>query len=161
MSDKVITGALIEISVTPKYAGAQTVTIGRAMQLNIQESYRVVPVFGIGTLTARELPILQYAGAFSVQQFAISRNAVENLMSQFKKIGAPGVTDLNAFTRQILYNDGIDVTVFRKEKQGANVVPVALAKISGAVCQSETMSIAENSIVVRDGSFIFAEPVAV
>lgn len=160
MSDKVITGALIEIQATPR--GGQTVAIGRAMALNIQESYRIGPVYGIGSLTARELPILQYAGGFSCQQFAISRSAVENLMSQFKRQGAPGVPNREAFIRQLLYTDGVDVTVWRREKDAqGNINNIALARINGAVCTGETMQIQENSIVIRNGEFMFADPVSV
>lgn len=161
MADKVITGTVIEISVTPKYTGASAVTIGRAMALNIQEQYRVTPVYGIGNLTAQELPILQYAGGFSVQQFAISRSAVENLMGQFKRRGNANLTTVEDFKNHLLYTDGVDVTVFRKEKQGANIVPVPLAKITNAICTSETMGIQENQIVIRNGEFVFADPVQI
>jgi hypothetical protein len=162
MADKVITGALIEISVTPKYEGAQPIAIGRAMALNIQEQYRVAPIYGIGNFTAQELPILSYAGAFSVSQFGFSRTAVENLMGQFKRKGSPGATDTAAFVRQLLYTDGIDVTVYRKEKSGnSEINKIPLALISGAVCTGETMAISENQIVVRNGEFVFAEPVSI
>jgi hypothetical protein len=162
MADKVITGALIEITVTPKYEGATPIAIGRAMSLNIQEQYRVASVYGIGNLTAQELPILQFAGAFSVSQFGFSRTAVENLMGQFKRMGSPNFTDKAAFIRQLLYTDGIDVTVYRKEKQGTNEVSkIPLALISGAICTGETMGIQENQIVVRNGEFVFADPVRI
>lgn len=162
-ADRVITGALIDISVTSKDRNTNF-SIGRAMALNIQESYRIVPVFGIGNMTAQELPILQYAGGFSVQQFAVSGKAVENVMNQFKKMGATGVSDVAAFTRQLLYTDGIDVTVYRREKSTTSDTGfdnIAIAKITGAVCTSETMGIQENQILVRNGEFIFADPVSV
>jgi hypothetical protein len=158
---KVITGALIEISVRPRLPGATVSTIGRAMALNIQEQYRVMPVYGIGNLTPQELPVLQYAGAFSVQQFGVSRTAIENLMGQFKKTGAPGMESKEKFVRQLLFGEGVDVTVYRREKQGNQEVKVPLASITGAVCTSESMSIQENQIVVRNGEFVFADPVSI
>lgn len=160
MSAKVITGALIRITVRPKPDG-QVTEIGRAMAMNIQEQYRVTPVYGIGKLTAQELPVLQYAGAFSVQQFAFSTTALQNLMAQFNRQGGPGVATKDAFVKQLLYTDGIDVTISRREKQNGTEVEVPLAKINGAICTGESMVIQENQIVVRDGSFIFADPVSV
>lgn len=161
---KVITGTVIEISVTPKYEGnSGSVVIGRAMALNIQEQYRVTPVYGIGNLTAQELPILQYAGGFSVQQFAVSRSALENLMGQFRRRGTTAqLSTVEQFKNHLLYTDGVDVTVFRKEK-GANgqIQQVPLAKITNAVCTGETMGIQENQIVIRNGEFVFADPVQV
>lgn len=163
---KVITGTIIKLQVTPKYDGAQAFEIGRAMSLNIQEQYRVTPVFGIGNMSAQELPILQYAGAFSVQQFAFSGTAVENLMGQFKKRGALEATaSKDNFLKHILYTDGVDVVVMRSEKTGPGLVPTTevrtLAAITGAICTSETMSIQENQVVVRNGEFVFADPVSV
>jgi len=162
MADRVITGALIKISVTPKgVANRQTEVIGRAMGMNIQEQYRVQPVYAIGNIVAQELPVLSYAGAFSIQQFGFSRTAVRNLMSQFQRKGAPTATDTAAFVRQLLYTEGVDVTVTRREKQGTQEVEVPLAMISGAICTGESMNIQENQVVMRDGSFVFAEPVAI
>ena len=163
MADRVITGALIKISVTPKGQGTnrQTEVIGRAMAMNVQEQYRVQPVFGIGNIVAQELPVLQYSGAFSIQQFGFSRTAVQNLMNQFARKGSPTASDTAAFVRQLLYTEGVDVTVTRREKQGTQEVEVPLAMISGAICTGESMNIQENQVVMRDGSFIFAEPVAV
>lgn len=154
MSERVITGAVISISVTPR--GGTTQTIGRAMAMNIQEQYRVTPVYGIGRLTAQELPVLQYAGAFSVQQFAFSQTALQNLMFQFNRESA---TNVDGFVRQLLYTDGVDVTITRKQKVGGTEETRVLAKIDGAICTGETMAIQENQIVVRDGTFIFANPV--
>lgn len=159
MADRVITGALIKISVTPR--GGQTTVIGRAMSMDIQEQYSIAPVFAIGNLTAQELPVLRYSGGFNISQFGFSKTALENLMAQFKRQGAPGVEDKAKFIRQLLYTDGIDVTITRREKQGNNEVEVPLAKISGAVCQAESMTISENQIMGRSGSFIFADPIKV
>lgn len=162
MSERVITGAVITISVTPR-GGGETKTIGRAMAMNIQEQYRVVPVYGIGSLTAQELPVLQYAGAFSMQQFAFSETATQNLMNQFARQGSnANVLTKAAFIRQLLYTDGINVTIMRKHKEAnGTIVDKPLALITGAVCTGETMSIQENQILVRDGSFIFADPMSV
>lgn len=162
MADRVITGALIKISVTPKGStDKQAQVIGRAMSMGIQEQYRIQPIYAIGNITAQELPVLSYAGAFSIQQFGFSETALRNLMNQFQRKGAKGVEDTAKFVRQLLYTEGVDVTVTRREKQGNEEREVPLAMISGAVCQSESMSIQENQIVMREGSFIFAEPVAI
>lgn len=163
---KVITGTVIKLTVTPQYTGASAVEIGRAMSLNIQEQYRVTPVFGIGSMTAQELPILQYAGAFTCQQFAISDSAVENLMGQFKKRGALGTSaSKDAFVKHLLYTEGVNVLVTYTVKTAGGLVPTTeprtLASITGAICTGETMTIQENQVVTRNGEFVFADPVSV
>lgn len=156
----VITGAVISITTRRKPSGTP-VTIGRAMALSVQEQYRVVPVYGIGSLTARELPVLQYAGAFTMQQFAFSDTALRNLMDDFDRRTAS--QSVESFVNQLLFNQGIDVTISYKGTAPTTSAPnppaTGLMMITGAVCQTESMTIQENSIVLRDGSFIFAEPI--
>jgi hypothetical protein len=130
------------------------------MALSVQEQYRVVPVYGIGSLTARELPVLQYAGAFTMQQFAFSDTALRNLMDDFDR--RTSSQSVETFVNQLLFNQGIDVTISYRGSTStgaADPTPRGLMMITGAVCQSESMTIQENSIVLRDGSFIFAEPI--
>lgn len=156
MARTVITGAVISISSGPK-GGAQT-AIGRAMAMQVQETYRVVPVFGIGRLTAQELPILQYAGAFTMQQFAISSEATKNLMGSFNRPNASG--DVTNHINSLLYNEGVDVTV-KYKSSSTDTAGTALMMITGAVCQAESTTVQENQIVLRDGTFIFADPMKV
>lgn len=160
MSDRVITGAVINLSVTPR--GGQNITIGRATALDVQEQYQVRPVVGIGNFVAQELPILSYSGGFTIQQFAIDSRAVENILSQFQRPGTVAVPDVATFVKQLMQTDGIDVTVVRKVKaDDGTVSDQTLAKISGAICTQESMQIQEQNIVMRSGSFIFANPIAV
>jgi hypothetical protein len=156
---KVLTGCIIRLSVTPR--GGQNVVIGQAMSLAITEQYQVRPVFGIGRLTAQELPILSYAGVMSVNQYAIDNRAAQNVLNQFDRMGSASVPDLDSWVNQLLYSEGVDLTVIRKSKVNGVVQDQTVAKISGAICTGESTSISENQIVMRDGSFIFAEPVKV
>lgn len=166
MADKVITGVLINLQARSHLG---TFTIGRAMSLRISEQYGVRPVYGIGALNAQELPVLQYAGGMTLQQFAIDAQAAETLLAQYRRQGGTGVPDVQSFIKQVLYNDGIDVTVSRRRKTvsatSQQPVPqdetVSYLKITNAVCTGEETSITENEVVIRSGSFVFANPVSV
>lgn len=166
MADKVITGVLISLQARSHLG---TFTIGRAMALRISEQYGVRPVYGIGALNAQELPVLQYQGAMSLSQFAIDAKAAETMLSQYRRQGGTGVATVEGFIKQVLYNDGIDVTVSRRRKTvsatAQQPVPqdetVSYLKITNAVCTAEETAISENEVVVRSGSFVFASPVAV
>ena len=156
---KVLTGCIIRLSVTPR-GGVNTV-IGAAMALDVQESYGVRPTYGIGRLTAFELPILQYSGACSLQSYAIDTNATQNILNQFQRQGTAAVPDLTTWVNQILTSEGVDITIIMKQKVNGVIVDNTVAKISGATCTSEAMQINENQIVMRSGSFIFAAPIKV
>lgn len=156
---KVLTGVIIQLSVTPR--GGQNTVIGQAMSMDVAEQYALRPVFGIGNLTAQEIPILGYSGQVNMNQYAIDKNATQTLMNQFARKGTTEVPDLAAWTKQILFTEGVDITVARKAKVNGAMVTETVAKISGAMCQHESMSMSENQLVMRSGSFMFPEPISV
>lgn len=149
---KVITGTIIKITATPK--GGKPVTLGRAMNLQVQESYQVRPIYGIGSMTPQELPILQWAGQMNVGLFAIPSTAA--ILGQFDKQGT--VTQV---VNNLLFNEGVDVVIARRIKTADMTTETYtdVASINGAICQSESMDISEGNIVMRSGSFVFAQPI--
>lgn len=149
---RTITGSLIRITATPK--GGQPVTIGRAMNLSVQESYGVRPIYGIGSMTPLELPILQWSGQMSVGVFAIPSK--DSILGQFTKQGT--VTQL---INNLLYNEGVDVVISRRVKPVDNTTEtfVDVASINGAICQSENIEIQEGNVVMRSGQFLFSQPI--
>lgn len=149
---KVITGTIIKITATPK--GGKPITIGRATSLSVQESYGVRPIYGIGSMTPQELPILQWQGQMQLGLFAIpSKDA---LLSQFTKQGT--VTQV---INNLLFNEGVDVVVARRIKPTSNVNEdyLDVCSINGCISQSESLEISEGNVVMRSGSFVFAQPV--
>lgn len=159
MADRTITGAIISISVTPR--GGENITIGRAMSLDVVENYQLRPIVGIGNFSPVEIPVMGYMGSMRITQFLIDSRAAENVMSQFKRQGTPSVPTKEAFIKQLLCTEGVDVTIMRKTRCADGSENATLAKITGAVCQSETMSIQEQQVVMKSGDFLFTDPISV
>ena len=150
---KVITGALIRIVATP--AGGKPVTIGRAMSMNVSETYAVRPIYGIGAFVPSELTILQWSGQLSLSLFAIP--STDNILNQFSKKGT-----VSQVINAILFTEGVDVVISRRVKGSDSTTDdfVDVASINGCVCQNESFSIQEGNIVERSGSFVFSSPVS-
>lgn len=152
---KVVSGAIIEITVDPKRTGQSPFTLGRALSLRIMEQYGVRPIYGIGALNAQELPVLQYSGTMSLNTYAIDSRVAENILNQFER---PTPSGSEAFIRQLLYTEGVNVTVSRRAQDGSRNT---FLKVSRAVCTGEDLSITQGDVVTRSGNFVFADPVAV
>lgn len=150
---KVISGTIIKITATPK--GGKAVTIGRAMNLGVSESYNVRPIYGIGQMTPQELPILQWSGALSVGIFAIPSK--DNILGQFTKQGT--VTQV---VNNLLFNEGVDLVISRRVKPDSTNVEtyVDVASINGCVCTGENIEISEGAVVTRSGQFVFLSPIS-
>lgn len=149
---KVLTGAIIRIVATPK--GGQPVTIGRAMGMNVSETYAVRPIYGIGAMVPQELPILQWSGQLSLSLFAIP--STDNILNQFSKKGT-----VLQLINNLLFSEGVDIVISRRIKGADNTTEdfADVASVNGCVCQNESFSIQEGNIVERSGSFIFASPI--
>lgn len=157
---KVVTGTVISIS-------AKNIPLGRAQALRINESYGVRPVYEIGRMEPAELPVLQYSGAMSMSRYVLDLN--ENIILQFKHKGFGGITDTPKFVRQLLFAEGVDITISRiaPPAEGQTFDPIpnpeyrTFMNITGAICTGESISIEGNEVVMRQGEFLFREPLSV
>ena len=152
MTNRIITGAIIKITATPRDGAA--VELGRMQSLNIVERYAIRPIYGIGRLTPEELPYIQWSGQFTTSLYAVPLNS--NILLQFPK----SFNTVEEMVNELLFNEGVDIVVSRKVKQADGSIELLdFASVRGAKAQSESIDISENAIVSRSGSFIFKEPV--
>lgn len=86
--------------------------VGRARNIEVRETFRRVPVYGIGEGTPVEIPFTQWSGTVSCGFYE----------TKFTETGMPGGVKRNAVSKQefidnvVLDSKGIDIVLFKREE---------------------------------------------
>lgn len=151
MAEKTLTAPLALIKVTG-WDGQQH-TIGKMRNIRVTENIRRGRVVGIGEITPSELPALEWTGTCNVGQYAIK------LDTTILKALSRNFSSTADFVKHILFNEGIDIAILKKAKNGTEIVEQTFTTIKGAELTSEGLDISEGQISGRDGTFEHKNPV--
>lgn len=142
-----------------------SVTVGKMKNLRITESIRRGRVAGIGTMTASELPALDWQGTLSCSSYTINFNLLANKLKKgmFRNAGS-----VEAWANALLLQeDGLEISILRKVKDGEIDPETGLvkakyetfAKVNAAFATREGFDLAEGQISGRDTDFEYLEPI--
>ena len=108
MADKSLTAALAVIKVVG-YDG-KSYTIGKMKNIRVNESFTRGRVVGLGEINPSEIPVLGWNGTVNVSQYAIDLNSgvLYSLARNFSSV--------SDFVQNLLFNDGIAISILRKIK---------------------------------------------
>lgn len=158
--EKVMTAPLAVIKVNGQ-------PVGKMKNIRVTEQIRRGRVSGLGVLNPSELPALEWSGSLSCSSYSMNFNKLLNTsaIGTFRNAGAESV---NAWALALLLQeDGLQIDVFRKVKDGeidpnTGLVKSKLEKfatVTGAFASRESFDIQEGQISGRDTEFEYTTPI--
>lgn len=157
-NEKVMTAPLAIIQIN-------SVTVGKMKNVRITENIRRGRVTGVGRLNPEELPALEWTGSLTCSSYTINFNLLANKLKKGVYRNAGTVEEwANAI---LLQEDGLEIVILRKVKDGAIDTETGLvktkyetfAKTVGAFVTREGFDIQEGQISGRDTEFEYLEPI--
>jgi hypothetical protein len=168
-TDKVITGAIAILKVSG-------VAVGLMRNVRISESFRRVPVRGLGSILPKEAPVTEWSGTLSCSFWEINykKSGIPNAPRRAVGLGnaasqiAGGINNANFEDNLVLDADGVQVDIYKKETDIVDSVtglinPKATpyAIVGRCLVESDNVSIDEGNIGGRDQSFQYLDPIIV
>lgn len=136
------------------------VKVGKMKDVRLTETMQRGRVSGIGQATPDELPMTMWSGTLSCSAYMV--NFDESLIAGSLQRNVQSVED---FINTMLFTDGVQIDVLRKEVVSTNAagVPtvqlVKFASIVGCLITREAFNISESQISGRDADFEYMNPV--
>lgn len=162
MADKVLTGAIALIK-------SKGQVIGLMRSVRLTESFRRVPVRGLGTILPSEQAVTEWDGTLTCDFMEIDFNKTgipDAIKRQFASAGSQVQSGNESFEDQlILDSDGVQVDIFKKitDVIDANgVIKPKLkthASIKRCLIENDSLDISEGSISGHNQSFKYLDPV--
>lgn len=121
------------------------VTIGRMTGINPQQSFGIADQYEIGSIYPFEEVALRFSGSFTAARFLVEKAAMA-------QAGIPtGSTDgeCETIVSNLLTTEGVDLTVIEKASGRS------LLTIMGAKCDSFSLTITANAVIVSNATFKF------
>lgn len=157
-NEKVMTAPLAIIQING-------VTVGKMKNVRVTENIRRGRVIGVGRLNPEELPALEWTGTLTCSSYTINFNLLVNKMKKgaFRNAGT-----LEEWASAILLQeDGLEIAILRKVKDGEIDAETGLAKTKyetfaktvGAFMTREGFDIQEGQISGRDTEFEYLQPI--
>lgn len=157
-NEKVMTAPLAIIQING-------VTVGKMKNVRVTENIRRGRVTGIGRLNPEELPALEWTGTLTCSSYTINFNL---LVNKLKKGAFRNAGTLEEWASAILLQeDGLEIAILRKVKDGEIDAETGLAKTKyktfaktvGAFMTREGFDIQEGQISGRDTEFEYLQPI--
>ena len=137
-------------------------TVGLMKNVRCTETIRRGRVSGIGELTPKELPALEWNGTLTCQFYTI----------KFSETGIPnairrGANSLSAWVDNVLLQEeGVNITILKKKKDSVDATSGLIladyeeyATISGCFIDREAFDISEGQISGQDQDFSYMTPI--
>lgn len=164
--DQAFSGALAIIKVN-------AVVVGLMRNVRINESFRRVPIRGLGSILPIEAPVTEWSGALSCSFWEIDytkagiAGAVKRDVGVGNAASTAGTTLQPSFEDNIsLSPDGVTVEIFKKVTDAVDattglITPNAVpyATIGRCLIESDNVSVDEGNVSGRDQAFQYLDPV--
>lgn len=139
-------------------------TVGRMRNIEIRETFRRIPVYGIGEATPTELPFVQWNGTLSCDFYEI----------KFDETGLPGAVrrdtvSKNEFTDNLTLDDrGIDVVMLKRVSDTIDPTTglrkgkwIEHVTVNRCFIEGDGLNLAEGQLSGHNQSFSYLDPVLV
>lgn len=144
-NNRVMTAPLAVIKV-----GGEAVALMK--NIRVTETFRRVKVSGLGQFTPKERPPVEWDGTLSCSFYSID----------LQRTGVPGAVKRTGLTVQeyvdeltIFDEDGIDIVIYKKTKDGFNVY----ANVKANFANRESFDISEGQVAGQDVEFSYNVPI--
>jgi hypothetical protein len=138
--------------------------VGRMRNIEIRETFRRVPVYGLGEATPLEIPFTQWNGTLSCGFYEI----------KFDETGIPGAVRRDVASKRefldnmVLDSEGIDVVLLKRKEESIDP-STSLRKgaweehvtVKGCFIEGDSMDLSEGQIAGHNQNFSFRDPVLV
>lgn len=137
------------------------VAIGKMRNIRVTETFRRVPIRGIGQLAIDELPPVEWSGSLNAGFFAVNFSEAAIPTSLYRKVN----TVENFVNSILLQEQGVQIDIFKKVANGfdANGIPVTslqkFASVKGCFITREGFDISESQVAGRDSDFEYTDPI--
>lgn len=166
---QVLTGALAIIKINGR-------PIGKMKGVRVTENINRGRVSGLGELTPKELPALQWSGTISCSFYSIEfiKDGVAGVENAHSTVAgaSQGITrEANSVAEWVehvlLQEEGVDLDIYKKVQDAVDPTtgllrsnnPKPFAKIEGMFLDRESFDINENSISGKDQEFTYKNPI--
>jgi hypothetical protein len=135
--------------------------IGLMRDVQVTESVRRTPIRGLGALTPKEVPAVEWEGRLTCSFY----------MVDLKQTGIPDavkrdINEVQKFVDNVILQDtGVDIVLFKKEKIGVdgdgNVLPALteLGTVKGLFFTSDGINLSDGQISGRNQEFVYIYPI--
>jgi hypothetical protein len=164
--EPVLTGAIAIIKSNGK-------PVGLMRNFRINESTRRIPVRGLGSILAKEAPVVEYNGSISCSFFEVSyeESGIPNAIRRDVGVGnavsqiATGNNQANFEDNLVLDVDGVQIDLYKKVTDvigtdgliTPKVKPLAI--ITRCLIEGDNVTIDEGGVAGRDQTFMFLDPI--
>ncbi len=167
MASNVFTGAIGVIKVNG-------IAVGLMRNIRINESFRRVPVRGLGAIIPKEAPVTEWSGTISCSFWEIDYLSTGIPGAILRKVGlgnqasqiASGVNTPNFEDNLVLDTDGVEIDVYKKVTDVVDPVTHLItpkltpyAIVGRCLIESDNVNLDEGNISGRDQSFVYLDPV--
>lgn len=166
MTEPVLTGAIAIIKVNGQ-------PVGLMRNIRISENTRRVAVRGLGSLIAKEAPVIEYSGSISCSFFEINyeRSGIPNAIRRDVGVGnalsqiATGNNQTNFEDELALNVDGVQIDVYKKAKDVLGPTGLIVPKVNPyaiigrCLIEGDNVNIDEGNVSGRDQTFMFLDPI--